>query len=525
MKILLIFVVLFVQATTWADEDLSNLKPLTVRGFFLSNELKAGQLADLQLELQLQDGFFAYHDRFRLQVLDPKDVQVGELNISPLVEFEDETGKIKKKKMGVSQSGTIKTQIEIPANISSTRKMKMALTYIACTKKYCLTPRTVDLSVDVNIKGPANNGADEVGSAAYIQKQIDENLAYALILIFVFGLLTSLTPCVYPLIPITLAVLGTGDNRSQMKSFLISLSYVLGIALTYAFLGVIAAQTGQLFGSLISHPAVIITMSLLFFAMGLSLLGAFELQAPAFIRNRFSNARSQRGFLGAFVSGLLAGVVASPCVGPVLVGVLAYIAKTQNSALGFVLLFTFAMGFGLLFIALGTFSQLANKLPRSGAWMNGIKTILAMALFALSIYYVMPLAKKYLPSSSTQVAEQTGERVQWQQFSPQRIEEAKAAGQAVIIDFYADWCAACVEMEEFTFNQQAVIDLSQNFLMLKVDATTPFDELSDWQKTYNVYGLPTMIFINSDGEVLKDLTLTGFEEAPLFVERMESALK
>ncbi len=507
-----------------SEEDLSKLNPLTARGFFVSNSLKAGDLADLQIEMEVQEGFFAYHDRFRLKVLQPQGLQVGELNIDPLVEFEDTTGKVKKKKLGVSGSATLKTQIEIPVTIADTQNIQMALSYIACTKKFCLTPRTRDLSIVVQIEKSVEAKAktQDIGSSEFIQKQIDENFAYALALIFLFGLLTSLTPCVYPLIPITLAVLGTKENRSQWKSFLISLCYVLGIGLTYATLGVMAAQTGQLFGSLISHPLVIVLMSLVFFAMGLSLLGLFELQAPAFIRNRYANSQTGKGYLGAFASGLLAGIIASPCVGPVLVGVLAYIAKTQNSSLGFALLFTFAMGFGVLFIVLGTFSQLTNKMPRSGVWMNTIKTILALILFSMSFYYAWPLVKRWMPKSEV---EHSQSKVTWQAFSTDLVEKAKMEGQPVIIDFYADWCAACVEMDQFTFSKQPVIKLSKNFVMLKVDATSPFDELSDWQQTYEVYGLPTMIFIDASGIVRKDLTLTGFEEAELFLKRMDSVLK
>ncbi len=501
---------------------------MTARGFFKADQLKAGELADFQMELNLQEGFFAYHDRFRLKVLSPENAKVGELFIDPIVSFQDNLSK--KKKKGVKNKATITTQIQIPDGLPSDLKsFEMVLTYIACTKKFCLTPRSVNLSVDtegmIQSKSQANSeeSSSDIASTTYIKKQIQENLAYALLLIFVFGLLTSLTPCIYPLIPITLAVLGSDDKRSKLQSFLISLSYVFGIGITYALLGVLAAQTGQLFGSLISHPIVIVLMSLIFFAMGLSLLGLFEFQAPAFLRNSLTNKTTQKGYIGAFVSGLLAGIVASPCVGPVLVGVLAYIAQSQNGFLGFILLFTFAMGFGVLFILLGTFSQLASKLPRSGAWMNTIKTLLALCLFALSFYYAWPLIQKVLPQDTK--IETSQNKPQWKSFSPQLVEQAKVEGKPVIIDFYADWCLACVEMDKFTFSQKEVIDMSQKFVMLKVDATTPFDELTEWQQTYEVYGLPTMIFIDSKGNVHKDLTLTGFEESKAFIKRMKSVDK
>jgi thiol:disulfide interchange protein DsbD len=196
--------------------------------------------------------------------------------------------------------------------------------------------------------------------------------------------------------------------------------------------------------------------------------------------------------------------------------------KTQSSFLGFVLLFTFAMGFGVLFIILGTFSQLAGKLPRSGAWMNTVKTLLALALFAMSFFYAWPLIKRQLPIAQKEAYSEN--QVQWQAFAPSLVEKAKSESKPVIIDFYADWCAACLEMEEFTFSKKEVIQFSKQFVMLKVDGTKPSDELNEWNKTYKVFGYPTMIFISADGEVREDLTLTGFEKAAEFKQRMEKLI-
>ena len=495
----------------------ANVNPLEARGFFKSEQLRPGYLEDLVIDISIQEGFTAYHDRFRLKSVTPKDLNVGELSVSPIIDFYDKTAK--KKKKGVRGNAKIATQVEIPQNMTNEwSQLDFQLTYIACTEKYCLTPRTVTFAIDVSGQLPAPKESTTSSDAtSSIQEQITNNLPYALLLIFFFGLVTSLTPCVYPLIPITLTVLGAQKSQTRPQAFLLSLCYVLGIGITYASLGVLAAQTGQLFGSMISHPAVVVAMSLVFIAMGLSLLGFFELQPPAFIRNRMANASTGSGLGGSFVAGLLAGVVASPCVGPVLVGILSYIAKTQDSFLGFVLLFTFAMGFGVLFILLGTFSQLAQKLPKSGPWMNTVKTVLALAMFGLSFWYAWPVLKNQLPQAK--ISKTNG--IEWQKFSPDKVKKAAKDKRPVIIDFYADWCAACVEMDQLTFVVPQIIERSKSFVMLKVDATAPFDELTEWQTTYEVYGLPTMIFIDSNGEVRKDLTLTGFEEPKLFKERMD----
>ena len=501
--------------------ELAQLNPMSIH-LASGENVKPGGQGNLTLSVHLQEGFFAYGDKFKVRFKNIEEVENGDIFIDPLVDYDDSI--TKKKKRGVVGDAKIKTMVQYPKNFpNDLKKIKAQLQYVACTKKFCLTPRLVDFEIPTEIKEEISPVPASNNLTTDIQKHIKENFLYALLLIFGFGFLTSLTPCVYPLIPITLAVLGAKEGRSKWTSLLLSLSYVFGISLTYAGLGVVAAQTGQLFGSFISHPAVVITMSLLFVAMGLSLFGLFEMQLPASIRDRLQNFSANKSFAGAFVSGLLAGIVASPCVGPVLVGVLAYIAQTQDSLLGFIMLFVFAWGFGSLFVVLGTFSQGLQMLPKSGAWMNTVKYALGLAFFAMAVYYAMPLFKNLSPETpSAKVAKTNG--VQWIAFQTDEVEKAKAAGRPVIIDFYADWCVACVEMEKFTFSVKEVIEKSKAFAMLKVDATEPEDWILEVQKKYEVYGLPTMIFINAKGEVMTDLTLTGFEKAEDFLERMDRTI-
>ena len=539
MKFLLNLLILAHLQPTFGQQNTVNLNPLTGQAFLKVDALVPGKLVDLQIDVKLVEGFFAYQERFRLKVNQPENILVGELFISPIIEFKDSISK--KQKKGIKEQATITTQIQIPKDLDSKPdKIKLDLTYIACTKKICLTPRILQLKIPVKWKTPAPK-EKIIGSLQIIkdktkkqihkvidsfenmenkiEEQIETNLFFSLILIFFFGFLTSLTPCVYPMIPITLAVLGNRKKMSQQKSFLLSLFYVFGIAITYASLGLIAAQTGQLFGSLISHPVVVITICLILFAMGLGLLGLFEVQAPAFIRNFVVGKQNQKGYLGAFVFGLLAGVVASPCVGPILVGILTYIAKNQDPVLGFILLFTFAMGLGTLFILLGSFSHWTNKLPSSGRWMNGVKVFLATCLFGLCFYYAWPLIKTQFPKSSVEKSSI------WKEYKEQFVKEAKEQSRPVIIDFHAQWCLSCTELDELTFLQPEIIERSRHFTMLKVDATSPSKELKVITDKYEVYGLPTIIFINSKGEVIKDLTLTGFEQAAPFSKRMDQLIE
>jgi len=475
-----------------------------------------GSRFPILLSLTLPKGFHAYEDKMKVRVLQPEGTSVSDLILKPSQEFLDFSGKAHK---GLVEKGTLEFFMEIPKDAGNLKELKFELEYIACTLKYCLTPQVVPFSSTINT--PKANMAD----ASFIEEKLQSNLLLAFLIVFAFGVLTSLTPCVYPLIPITLAVIGTRTTqRKKSHAFLLSVVYVHGIATTYSILGVIAASTGALFGQALSYPPVIIFFSFLFFLMGLSLFGLFEIRAPHFITAKLGTNKNSEGYLGAYLTGLVAGVIASPCVGPVLVGILAYIAETQNVILGFTLLFTFAMGMGMLFIALGTFSSLGRKLPKSGPWMNGIKYALGLAMIGLGLWYLKPLVTKgsLAPAS---IASKVPLKNGWKLYSEELVEQARKDGKVVMIDFYADWCGACVELDEKTFSTPQFIAQSKDFVLLKVDATESFEGLGELQKKYDVFGLPTVVFVSKSGQLIKDLTLTGFEEVDRVSARMTDAQK
>ncbi|MES2855726.1 MAG: cytochrome c biogenesis protein CcdA, partial [Bdellovibrionota bacterium] len=342
--------------------------------------------------------------------------------------------------------------------------------------------------------------------------------------------------------------------------------------------GVVAAKTGALFGSMLSNVYIVTAIALLFVGLALSMLGFYEIQAPAFIRNRVGTMQTSSGFFGAFLAGLIAGIVASPCVGPVLAGILAHVAKTQDAVLGFGLLFTFAVGMGTLFIAIALSSSVLKKLPRSGAWMEAPKFIFGVILVGMAFYYVEPIYPRWIylilpgttlilfgaaegplrsgpgvllkerlrkglaialiaagiayvfvgtvqkiqPGAIGNLSGRSGPEVKlpWQPYSDAALKAAIAQKKPVIIDFYADWCVACKELEYDTFPDPRIQERAKEFVLLKVDATEEFAGLDELRKTYGVLGLPTMIFYDKTGKVREDRTLTGFENADAFLERM-----
>ena len=210
--------------------------------------------------------------------------------------------------------------------------------------------------------------------------------AYALA--FAFGFLTSLTPCVYPMIPITVAVFGARDDSvGKRKAFLLATAYVFGMGILYALLGTVFALVGGRAGTLLSNPWVVGPIALLLLGFAASLFGAFEIRLPYSLQNRL-NRVGGKGYGGAFGMGLVGGLVAAPCTGPFLAGMLGFVAATGNWVAGSTLLFTYALGVGVLFWAIAMTSM---SLPKSGQWMDGIKSIGGLALVVVALYFLRPI--------------------------------------------------------------------------------------------------------------------------------------
>ena len=394
-------------------------------------------------------------------------------------------------------------------------------------------------------------------------------LPFAFGLAFVGGILLSLTPCVYPMIPITVAIFGA-KGATRLRGFFLSLCYVLGIAVTYTTLGVWAALSGQLFGSLLANPWVLASFAVLFILLGVYLLDLLPqvdvwLSRPMTWASRFGGA----GFGGAFVMGLIAGVVFAPCVGPVLVGILAYVATTRDMVLGGSLLFVLALGMGVLFLVLGTFSGSLTRLPRSEAFMKGTKLVLSALVFTGALYFwslVVPTVVFRLTLSvglllfalrlglpfhlheragvghralqatalllalagggltvgavwnTDQGTTQAG--ITWRSDYETALKDARTNGKPALIDFTADWCIACKELEKFTFTDARVMQEAQRFVPIQVDATRIEGEIETRLKRHGVFGLPAVVFVDSQGQMLDKPRVSEFLEADAFLQRM-----
>jgi thioredoxin:protein disulfide reductase len=546
-----------------------NPNPLKIVQTHLQNEqVQPGKSSTLVINWLLDPAYHAYADQFKLEALTYDNAHISIQEISPIVEFEDKFSK--KRRKGATGQGRMTAVIDWPSPLPMGKfQMDLQLTYQACTEDHCLLPKHIPLQItainQTPMGMPSLAGFSEKGWKIWL-------------IVFLAGVLTSLTPCIFPLIPITIAVLSARGVHSRRMGFLLSLSYVLGIAATYAVLGVVAASTGALFGAFLGHPYVISALAVLFVVLGLSMLGWFSIETPRYLTQRLITHKTQGGFVGAFLAGTIAGVVASPCVGPVLAGVLTYVAQSRDVVMGFALLFVFALGLGQLFLLLGTFSNIRQKLPKSGPWMNAIKFLFALTFFGLALFYLRPLISEdfawrligvflllgvlhpedwrqtkiisltrvkaavvfiviavagaliFTGSPATWFAKAPTEITQTKvlpfvPYSEKVLAQAQVEGMPVMIDFYADWCVACKELEQFTFSAPEVQALATEFVFVKFDATQSTPLFEELQSRYGIVGLPFIVFIDGKGHWRQDLTLTGFEDAPEFVKRLQELIK
>lgn len=560
--------------------------PFKLSARALPDRAAPGQHLTLEVRFDIAPGHQIYADKTAITPPKVPGLRFGDVkSVTPSFEKND------------PYQGTIriykeKAVFELPVSVEQgiepgTKTILLKAGYLGCTETVCFLPEEKHLDITITVLPPSDISPGETPpQTVQDDGQTEDNpfqkaaerfgVLGVLMAAFIWGFLASLTPCVYPMIPVTVSVIGAGSAGSTSRGFLLSVFYVLGLSLTYAIFGVIAAWSGSLFGEYANHPAVRIVVAGLFVLLALSMFDLLFIQTPSAISSKIAGTK-RAGIVGVFLTGAVAGAVVGPCVGPMLVALLVYIAGIGNKLYGFMIMWNFALGMGMLFLVIGTFSGAAASLPKAGAWMEKLKRFFGVVMLAAALYYTEPLlpenifvlslgalligigifigaldplkaessdrdrfwkvigivflvlgivytARFAADGGELRSRTESQDGISWLTNEAAALDQAQAQNKPVMMDFSADWCAACKKLERETFSRPSVIKASEQFICVKIDCTDTADpRIKKLQTKYSVKGLPTILFMNAEGHILPDKTITEFVKPDILLKRMQDA--
>jgi thiol:disulfide interchange protein DsbD len=331
----------------------------------------------------------------------------------------------------------------------------------------------------------------------------------------VFGLLLAFTPCVLPMVPILSGIIaGEGPRITKSRALLLSGSYVLGMAVTYSAIGIAAAYAGSMLASYLQSAWVLVGFAVLFVVLALSMFGLYDLQIPAVVRHGLASVqhRLPGGQIAPVaVMGVLSAVLVSPCVSAPLAAALLKISQTGDVAIGGAALFSMAIGMGLPLIVIAVSE--GALLPKAGPWMVRVKQFFGVLMLGLAVWVVWPVLRP-----GTTVTDFT-------RISSVAELDAKLAapGKPVMLDFYADWCVSCKEMEHFTFSDPKVKERLGGMVLLQADVTANTPEHKALLKRFSLFGPPGIIFFDAQGREIKGLRVIGYQNAERFLKTLALA--
>ena len=591
MKKLFIFLVCCLTAMA-AQADLFNNKTkfLPVDQAFQLDVQRSD--TGVSMQWQIAENYYLYQDKLAFSV-NGKPVENAPQFLSSAEQYEDPY-------FGLVTIFKHDLNLTLPLKDPQPQDL-LEVTYQGCAKGFCYPPETKqfqigDLLSNVSAGHETQNGAEthqtsqsavENGNVfSSQQNQLAESLSqskYAMLWFFVLGIGLAFTPCVLPMLPLLSAIVigGRKEETGNWRALALSFVYVQGMALTYTLLGLVVVLIGLPFQIALQSPYVLIGLSIVFVLLALSMFGVFTLQLPSSLQTKltqFSQQQKSGAFFGVFVMGAIAGLVASPCTSAPLSGALLYVAQSGDFVIGALTLYLLALGMGLPLILITVFG---NKiLPKSGAWMENVKTAFGFVMLALPIF----LISRIIPSVweprlwallgvsffiwlatqmrsngiglffrivffiAAMVSAQPLQHWVWQDnTATSQAANAQSAVknslvfqqisnydelQAVLkqhpnkiamLDLYADWCVACKEFEHKTFADPQVQSALSDVLLLRVDMTNNSESNRTLMKALAVTGLPTIIFFNQQGEEIQAQRITGFLPAEAFMATLNAA--
>jgi thiol:disulfide interchange protein DsbD len=477
--------------------------------------IKAGRGMEITTDVTIRVpvGHFLYKDKTSLVFTTLEGIHVVSARLPEGIEHIDP---ITGKGTVIYPEGetVIPIVFHVPATIPmEERNIAAVLEFQGCEEKLCLRPEEHNLEWRFQIvqaggaigENPATLIKQEDFSFATLLhvKDFREVLLYgrhvAIIIAFIAGLLTSLTPCVWPLIPVTLLIIGVHKKGNFWGNLGLSSSMVAGIAASYAVIGIIATAAGVQVGFLFQRKIFLVFVVIFLFAMSASMFGLFSIQLPMRARNLLTKIGG-KGYRGAFLSGISLGFLATPCVGPVLGPMILWVAMQKEYLFGVELLAVYAVGVGIFYIVVGTFyGTLAGRVKNVKAG-SMVKKILGAVILIPAFYYLHSL----IPTNGF-LNGKTG----WQTDEPAAIVEAVASKKPLMIVFGAKWCPPCQELEHKILHDPKMEEAVKKLVPLHIDATSDSAEIRRVLDKYRVVGWPTILFVSPDGKVYDDLSVIG----------------
>lgn len=535
---------------------------------------------------KIAPGYYLYRNRIRIYANDPQHVRLGQ----PLLPHG-----IKKSFPQLGNLIVYKDHLTIPLPIIQAHRDTVAfnVTYQGCADSgYCYPPITKRVTLNLQGQYMQPMAGKTVANTPQIQNGLDraahllsDTSLWAIMLgFFGFGLLISLTPCVLPMIPILSSIILGHEKMTHTHAFLLSLSYVLGMAITYAVAGVVFGLIGGTLQALMQQAWIIVLFSLIFVALALSMFGVYELQLPETLRSKFAHLSEHQKhgtYLGVFVMGCFSTLILSPCVTPPLVGVLSYIGQTGNATLGGSALFVMGLGMGLPLLLIGATS--ARWLPKAGAWMNAIKNAMGILLLAVAIYMV----ERILPTQiglflwaslcigtavfmgALQTAKTHARMISkgfgvllfcygiviivgsffgatnplqpipkhlYQKSKAMPLEfisvktvsdvervmsESQHQGKPVMLDFFAEWCISCKIMDNSVFTDPKIVQRLNRYVLLRADVTNNDAQDKALERHFNVVAPPTILFFNRMHREVPDARVVGEMSSKEFMRHLQ----
>ena len=536
----------------------------------------------LNFKLALGKDIYLYDDKLTVFITKPEKIDIkNEINIPEPVPYDEFIVHLNDLDLTIPFS-VLKAKVEsskYEVTVSFQGCSKAGLCYAPMSEKYLVEIGAGDTKNDLikeEVKVEDISNLNETDTIANSLK--DGNILIVLATFFGFGLLLSLTPCVFPMIPILSSIIVGASQKEKMtasKGFILSLVYVLSMSAAYTIAGVIAGVFGANLQVALQNPYVLVVFALIFVALAFSMFGYFEIRLPQAIQtklNKTTDGKEKQGIAGIAIMGFLSALIVGPCVAPPLAGALVYIGQTGDAVLGGMALFVMSLGMGvpLLLIGLGA----GRFMPKPGGWMEGITRIFGIIMIAVAIWLldrvldasvIMYLwALLFLGSAiylriythiisqlitvvvfilgvvlfvgaisgstnplkplekftSSTLVQDVGEKVVFKKIK--NIEELKQAiaqsDKPVMLDFWASWCVACKEFEEITFKDTQVINKLQNFTLLKADVTANNADDKALQKMFSIVGPPGIIFWDKDKNEVKSSKIVGYKNPKEFLD-------